>query len=372
MLSNLFNFFLNSSSIPTEFKSAIVTPLFKKGAKDSCDNYRGISVLSPIAKIFERILYNNIIKYFNSNNLFTANQHGFRTNHSCETALHSIIDNWKNKIDANNVIMALFIDFKKAFDLVDQRLLFLKLFHYGFSNSALNLMKNYFAERTQKTKINSVLSESLPIELGVPQGSLLGPLLFIIFINDMAIISELFTILFADDTTVSESASTIETVVKSFSPKLKNLLEWTSHNRLHINWSKTKCMILTGQKQLNKPSVFKICASEVEIVTEFKLLGVLIDQSLSFDSHINLLKLNVNRKLFSIKKIFFLSKSVKIHFFKTFILPHFDYCATLCIFMCKTLISKIEKLFNNCLFILSGSNPSKMSDDERKNFFYSN
>ena len=131
--------------------------------------------------------------------------------------------------------MALFIDFKKAFDLVDQRLLFLKLFHYGFSNSALNLMKNYFAERTQKTKINSVLSESLPIELGVPQGSLLGPLLFIIFINDMAIISELFTILFADDTTVSESASTIETVVKSFSPKLKNLLEWTSHNRLHIN-----------------------------------------------------------------------------------------------------------------------------------------
>ena len=249
-------------------------------------------------------MYNNIIKYFNSNNLFTANQHGFRTNHSCETALHSIIDNWKNKIDANNVIMALFIDFKKAFDLVDQRLLFLKLFHYGFSNSALNLMKNYFAERTQKTKINNVLSESLPIELGVPQGSLLGPLLFIIFINDMAIISELFTILFADDTTVSESASTIETVVKSFSPKLKNLLEWTSHNRLHINWSKTKCMILTGQKQLNKPSVFKICASEVEIVTEFKLLGVLIDQSLSFDSHINLLKLNVNRKLFSIKKNF--------------------------------------------------------------------
>ena len=90
ILSNLFNFFLNSSSIPTEFKSAKETTLFKNGAKDSCDNYRGISVLSLIAKIFERILYNNIIKYFNSNNLFTANQHGFRTNHSCETALHSI------------------------------------------------------------------------------------------------------------------------------------------------------------------------------------------------------------------------------------------------------------------------------------------
>ena len=130
--------------------------------------------MSPIAKIFERVLSADITEYFVDNQLFSDSQHGFRTKRSCETALQTILDKWKLSIEVRRIILALLIDFKKAFDLIDPKLLFIKLFHYGFDNIALNLIRNYFTGRTQITKIGKSSSSRLSLEWDVPKVQFLG------------------------------------------------------------------------------------------------------------------------------------------------------------------------------------------------------
>jgi len=171
-LLNIFNYCIETGTIPDEWKFSIVLPLFKnKGKADDCNNYRGISLLSPIAKIFETLLAEQVSFYFESNNLFHPSQHGFRKNFSCESALHEIISELNDAKDKRLIALLLFIDFRKAFDTVDSKLLINKLFHYGFDNLSLKLICNYFNGRSQLVRLNDVLSAMQLIKLGVPQGS---------------------------------------------------------------------------------------------------------------------------------------------------------------------------------------------------------
>ena len=169
IFTELFNDCFTTSNIPIEWKSAVVTPLFKKGDPTEINNYRGISVLPPISKVFEKLICLQITSYFLSNNLFFKGQHGFRKNHSCETALHELLTDINNILDKSLIMILLFIDFRKAFDLVDSNLLLLKLFHYGFDNLALDLISNYFQERQQTVKNKKTKSSFKRITLGVPQ-----------------------------------------------------------------------------------------------------------------------------------------------------------------------------------------------------------
>jgi hypothetical protein len=244
IFTKLFNY-----CIPDDWKMALVTPLFKKGESTSLNNYRGISDLSPIAKIFEKILASQITNYFENNNLFTPHQHGFRKNHSCESALHELISDINKARNTKLITMLLFIDFKKAFDTVDSSILLTKLFHYGFNTSSLLLIANYFSNRQQKTRIDNLTSNSNSILLGVPQGSILGPIFFLIYINDLIFFTEnVFAKLFADDTTLYQFSNNIDDLYKEFSIAIKNLLDWCSKNRLDINWSKTFLMVITNKR----------------------------------------------------------------------------------------------------------------------------
>ena len=370
IITQLINDCLSSGCIPLDWKSALVTALHKGKGSDSEDinNYRSIAVLPPLAKVFEKIVTSQISIYFNMNNLLFVGQHGFRANHSCETALHEIITDMLNILGKRFIGLFLFIDFRKAFDLINPQLLLIKLRRYGFDQSALKLMLNYFTDRSQTVKFNGHLSSPLPINLGVPQGSVLGPLLFLIYINDLPFFaSNLQHKLFADDTTSSLSRPSFTELMRDFNLYVNDIIIWCNFNQLDINWSKTKAMFISKKMdttsdrrtRLHLPSVIYIGNLQVEVVQSFKLLGVTIDNKLNFLLHASNVRRSVNSRLYSIKKLFYLPFQVKLQFFKTFILPLFDYCSTLLFYFSRRAIQKISdcyylslyKLFNFSKFI---------------------
>jgi hypothetical protein len=249
------------------------------------------------------------------------------------------------------VALLLFIDFRKAFDLVDAELLLLKLVKYGFSNNAINLIANYFQDRSQTVKYNSKLTDYVPTDLGVPQGSVLGPLFFLIFINDLAFIIELSCKMFADDTTLYSSDENVEKLIGHFKAKTLVLIEWCKMNRLDLNWSKTFFMFVTSKRSqsVGLPKTIKMDGVDIQAVQSFKLLGVTLDTQLSFSKYANDIKLIAIRKMYSIKRLFFLSLSVKVQFLKSFILPYFDYCMSLLIYYPKQTIQKLNNSYNFCI-----------------------
>jgi len=367
--TQLFNDCVRAGLFPDEFKLAIVTPLFKnKGSPSELNNYRGISSLSPLAKVFEKIMAEQIKIYFEINKLFFSGQHGFRPNHSCESALHELISKCNKNNDNRLIYLLLFIDFKKAFDMIDQKLLLIKLLNYGFSNSAIRLLSNYFHNRKQQVKIGSSKSTFEAISLGVPQGSILGPLLFLIFINDLPFfLNDIFTKLFADDTTLLFSGESVDECVVSCQFGIEKLAVWCDHNNLYVNWSKTFLMFVT-HKRCEIPLNVVFNSNQIEVVSKFKLLGTWLDSKLNFDLAASELVLSINRKLYAIKRIFYLSNSVKLQFFKTFILPFFDFGLSLMIYFSQNAINKLSKAYYNCIFKLFHINCTLISEIEINSF----
>ena len=226
------------------------------------------------------------------------------------------------------------------------------MLNYGFKNSAIKFLNNYFSGRLQSVKIGDTKSSPLNINLGVPQGSVLGPLLFLIYINDLPyFLNHISCKLFADDTTLSFSASSLTDCISHLNVGLSKLLDWCKYNFLYINWSKTYAMIITN-KRCTRPVSLTFHNYKIEVVPKFKLLGVWIDAKLSFIDHVYETVNSVYKRLYCIKKLFYLSFNVKIQFFKTFILPIFDYFLSIIIYFSKAAITKLIKTYYFILFKL--------------------
>ena len=194
---------ITTGVFPDSFKISKIILLFKMGDSSLLSNYRPISLLPTISKIFERILYNQLYEYFNSNNLLAEQQYGFRSNHSTEYAAVKFVDHISKEMESGNTPAALYIDLSKAFDTLSFDILLYKLTHYGIKDNAFKLLKSYLTDRKQFVVFNNQNSETTDITTGIPQGSILGPLFFSICINDLISVSDkLKFAMYADDTTI--------------------------------------------------------------------------------------------------------------------------------------------------------------------------
>ena len=237
-LTELFNLSLKSGEYPDDWKLAKVSPVFKAGERNDPNNYRPISILSTISRVFEKLVYEQIYNYLTKNNLLDSRQSGFRSLHSTVTVLLDLTNQWCFNIDRGLVSGILFLDLKKAFDTVDHQLLPTKLEYIGIRGHALEWFKSYLESRFQIVFTNGVLSDKAILRCGVPQGSILGPLLFLIYINDLTTIADYATVrMYADDTNMTFTACSIPELQHDMNIDLQFLQNWLIANRLTLQYN---------------------------------------------------------------------------------------------------------------------------------------
>ena len=289
-LVKIFNLSLSSGIYPDKLKIAKVIPIFKKGATTSINNYRPISILSSINKIYEKILYTRLIKYIDKFQLLYKYQYGFRKNHSTDHALIELIDQIRFSIDNNQMTCGIFVDLSKAFDTVNHQILLNKLEHYGIRGKALKLFESYLTGRKQYVQINDNKSQTRSISCGVPQGSVLGPLLFLIFINDLPNCSPLGNFrIFADDTNAFFHCNNIDELISTGKLIMSALNTWFSANKMTLNTDKSTFTIFKSSRKIipNIPDSIKFLNLEIKRTPTIKFLGLILDENLSWNPHIN-------------------------------------------------------------------------------------
>jgi len=245
ILCKIFNMSLKQCCFPDDIKVARVIPIFKSGNQDEFSNYRPISILPVCSKLLEKIVHKQLYNYVTNNNILYNGQSGFRKHHSTCTALLKTIDKWNAEIDNGNYVGAVFVDLSKAFDMVNHKLLIQKLHSLGITENENNWFNSYLTTRTQCVSINNSISMSHVISSGVPQGSILGPLLFLLFINDMPNdLKHSVVDMYADDTLIYVCNKDVKTIEKCLNEDLSTLCKWFDKHLMKANASKPKSCCL--------------------------------------------------------------------------------------------------------------------------------
>ena len=348
-LTRIINSSFQSKSFPDWLKSAEVTPIYKKNDDLDKENYRPVSILPVVSKVFERIMYNQIVEFMDDK--LSRQLTGFRKNHSTQNCLLSMIDAWKKIIDKNGTVSAIFMDLSKAFDTLNHTLLISKLGAYGFRNDALLYMKSYLSERHQRVRINNTYSAWAKIITGVPQGSILGPLLFNIFVNDLFLfISTSSLSNYADDNTLYNFGFDADKVLETLVIDFETVKDWYFNNYMVLNAGKCHFMCL-GKDSVHKYLTFNNIV--MENTEEVKILGITIDNKLSFNSHIKTLCVKASQKLGALSRLSnYLNKTQKSLVFNSMIKSHFSYCPLVWMFCSRTSNNRINKLHERSLRVI--------------------
>ena len=353
VLTKLFNMCFDSETFPNCLKIAKVVPFFKEGCQNDPGNFRPISLLPVVGKLLERIIHSRLTTFIECSKLLKENQFGFRGNRNTIQAILTMVEEIKENFHVkDNVTKCTFLDLKKAFDTVDHNLLLQKCQRYGIRGKILEIVKSYLSDRKQFTFLNGQKSSRADVKCGVPQGSILGPLLFILYINDIEVFSKnSSTILYADDT-VLKSCDNKEAIDEEHETEILKINAWLRRNKLTLNAKKTKTMLFTKLKKF-QGKIFKICGEKIDQVNDFKYLGINIDNRLTFEKHIN----KVVSKLSSFSSIFYrLRKILTTHqlvrAFKTYVQPVVQYGVL--IYGCTTssLLNRVSLVIDRIIKII--------------------
>ena len=335
-LTRLLNLSISTGIFPEEWKTAKVVPIHKKGSLQDTGNFRPVSILSTLSKLLERhvhIAFYDFLKHFN---LLHIAQSGFRNLFSCESALLNIVNKWTKAIDDDYMNGVILLDLRKAFDLIDHDILISKLRIYKCSERTIQWFSSYLKGRTQCTIFKGKTSEKLPIKTGVPQGSILGPLFFILFINDLPMaLQDSEADMYADDSTITAQAKTVPKIEQSLNKDANIITQWCSENKMAAHATKTKVMLITTwQKRASLPENERklnviMNGEQLENVESERLLGVTVNNNLSWEKHIDNIVSKVNSKLALLRSIKgCLPLVARKMFSNAHILPYMDYCST--------------------------------------------
>jgi len=371
-LTRMFNESLGQGIVPSEWKKATVVPIHKGGDRGAKGNYRPISLLPTPGKMLEKIVHRHVMEHLEANNLLNENQDGFRKNRSTTGTIARLTDKILKDRNNKKTTAAAFVDFTKAFDTVDHAILLEKLKIKGIHGQTLDWLANYLGERSQQTRIGEVLSQAANIKCGVPQGSVLGPLLFLVYIDDLKEwIAEDSINLFADDTVITDSNRDEGTAIKNLTAKLECLSEWCQVNKTTVNLGKTKVMLFTpGTKNPHKIKPIRMGEASINQVEHYKYLGMVLDSKLTYQKCLADVIKKTSHKIWMLAKTrYLLTRKMALSIYKTMIRPYFDYADVVYMGGRGDQLAKLQRLQNRALKLCLGKEartPTQAIHEEAK------
>ena len=349
----MYNLSIQTAVFPAAWKQALVIPIPKSGNLSMVQNYRPISLLPLPGKILEKLIHQQLTGYLDSESLLSAAQHGFRKGHSTIHSVAQLTEYVSKKLDTRQPTLAAYVDFRKAFDCVQHPILINKLAQLGIGKGILDWVKSYLSDRQQKVLANNIYSAPLTIMQGVPQGSILGPLFYIIYANDLSkIVSKCGIALYADDTVLYTANDNFAKSVQNLQDDIDSLNVWCTENGIRANTEKTKVMVFGTPNMLHKGPVpdIELNGELLQVVSTYKYLGITLDTRLSYNVHVSKTIANVTAKLKQFKRMRnFLNAKAALMVYKNMMLPILEYGDVFLTAASVTNKKKLQILQNKCL-----------------------